>query len=68
MGDEATAVRAAARLLDEGFWIPAIRYPTVARGSARLRASVMCSHTREDLAVAAAAVARALHPEPRSPR
>ena len=68
VGDEATAVRAAARLLDEGFWIPAIRYPTVARGSARLRASVMYSHTREDLAAAAAAVARALHPEPRSPR
>jgi len=68
VGDEATAVRAAARLLDEGFWIPAIRYPTVARGAARLRASVMCSHTREDLAAAAAAVARALHPEPRSPR
>ena len=68
VGDEATAVRAAARLLDEGFWIPAIRYPTVARGAARLRASVMYSHTREDLAAAAAAVARALHPEPRSPR
>ena len=60
VGDETAAVRASERLLDEGVWIPAIRYPTVARGAARLRASAMSSHTREDLAFAAAAVARAL--------
>lgn len=60
VGDETAALRAAARLLDEGFWIPAIRYPTVARGEARLRASVMSAHARDDLAAAAAAIARAL--------
>ena len=60
VGDEAAAVRAAARLLEEGFWIPAIRYPTVARGEARLRASVMSSHAHGDLAAAAAAIACAL--------
>jgi 7-keto-8-aminopelargonate synthetase-like enzyme len=59
-GDETAAVRASERLLAEGVWIPAIRYPTVARGAARLRASVMSAHTREDLAFAAAAIARAL--------
>ncbi|MBR1836593.1 MAG: 8-amino-7-oxononanoate synthase, partial [Kiritimatiellae bacterium] len=60
VGDEREAVEAAARLLDEGFWIPAIRYPSVARGAARLRASTMSSHSRDDLAAAAAAVAKAL--------
>ena len=60
VGDETAAVRASERLLAEGVWIPAIRYPTVARGAARLRASVMSAHTREDLAFAVAAVARAL--------
>ena len=60
VGDETAAVRASERLLAEGVWIPAIRYPTVARGAARLRASVMSAHTREDLSFAAAAVARAL--------
>ena len=60
VGDETAAVRASERLLAEGVWIPAIRYPTVARGAARLRASVMSAHTREDLAFAAAAIARAL--------
>jgi len=60
VGDETAAVRASERLLAEGVWIPAIRYPTVARGAARLRASVMSAHTREDLAFAADAIARAL--------
>ena len=60
VGDERVAVRASEILLNSGFWIPAIRYPTVARGTARLRASVMATHTREDLAAAALAVSDAL--------
>ena len=60
VGDERVAVRASEILLNSGFWIPAIRYPTVARGTARLRASVMATHTREDLSAAALAVADAL--------
>ena len=58
MGDERRAVEAAEALLREGFLVSAIRYPTVARGAARLRAAVMCSHTKEQLAAAAAAIAR----------
>ena len=32
-----------------GFFIPAVRPPTVPNGTARLRISVQCNHTREDL-------------------
>ncbi len=44
IGDEDRAMKLSARLLDEGFLIPAIRYPTVARGSARLRVTLSASH------------------------
>jgi 7-keto-8-aminopelargonate synthetase-like enzyme len=37
--------------------IPAIRYPTVAKGQARLRASLMATHTKEKLEFAAAKIA-----------
>ena len=60
VGDEREAVRVSEVLLAEGFLVPAIRYPTVARGSARLRVAVMSSHSREDLSRAAAAIRRAL--------
>ena len=36
-------------LKERGYYISAIRYPTVAKGSARLRLALMSSHTREDL-------------------
>lgn len=60
VGDERRAMHAAECLLSCGFLIPAIRHPTVPRGKARLRAAMMCSHSKEDLARAAAAVAEAL--------
>lgn len=53
VGDERKAVQAAEYLLENGFLIPAIRYPTVARGTARLRAAVMSAHTEDDLRRAA---------------
>src|ERR1051326_1977921 len=37
LGDEVKAVEAAAALRERGIFIPAIRYPTVARGQARMR-------------------------------
>ena len=36
-------------LKERGYYISAIRYPTVARGSARLRLALMSSHTREEM-------------------
>ncbi len=53
VGPEASAVELAAALRDRGVFIPAIRYPTVARGQARLRVTVTAAHTAEDIATLA---------------
>ncbi len=37
VGSEATAMRLTAAMAERGIFVPAIRYPTVARGAARLR-------------------------------
>jgi 8-amino-7-oxononanoate synthase len=50
LGAESKAVEAAAALRERGIFIPAIRYPTVARGKARLRLTVSAAHTDADLA------------------
>lgn len=45
IGDEARAVNAAAKLREAGYFVPAIRWPTVPRGAAMLRVTVMATHT-----------------------
>jgi 8-amino-7-oxononanoate synthase len=50
VGDESKAVELAAALRERKLLIPAIRYPTVARGAARLRLTVTAAHTAEDIA------------------
>jgi 7-keto-8-aminopelargonate synthetase-like enzyme len=50
VGDETRAVELAASLRERGFFIPAVRYPTVARGQARLRLTVSAAHTEADVA------------------
>ena len=49
VGDEARAVGWSAALRERGIYIPAIRYPTVARGAARLRLTLTAAHTAEDI-------------------
>lgn len=49
IGDETKAVEAAAALRAQGIFIPAIRYPTVARGQARLRITLTAAHSCEDV-------------------
>jgi len=49
IGDEGKALEAARTLRDQGILIPAIRYPTVARGSARLRVTMTAAHTRTEV-------------------
>lgn len=50
VGDEKRALRAAASLLEQNIFVPAIRYPTVARGQARLRITLTAAHSSEDVA------------------
>ena len=45
IGSEEAALAAAQSLREDGFLVPAIRYPTVARGSARLRVTLSARHT-----------------------
>jgi 7-keto-8-aminopelargonate synthetase-like enzyme len=45
LGDEAVAVAAAAALLERGIVVPAIRPPTVAPGTCRLRVTLSAVHT-----------------------
>jgi len=52
--DEAMAV--AARLHEKGLWVPAIRPPTVAPGTARLRVTLSAAHTEQDVAQLTAAL------------
>ena len=49
IGEEDNAVQAATALREEGILIPAIRYPTVARGCARLRLTVSAAHTPSEI-------------------
>jgi 8-amino-7-oxononanoate synthase len=44
VGDEKAALNLTGALQSEGFLVPAIRYPTVAKGSARLRITVTAAH------------------------
>ena len=58
LGDSEVAMEASRRLLDEGVFVQAIRPPTVPPGSARLRVTVMATHTPEDIDFAVQAFAR----------
>jgi 8-amino-7-oxononanoate synthase len=49
LGDEVAALAASASLREHGLLVPAIRPPTVAPGSSRLRISVSADHTRAQL-------------------
>jgi 8-amino-7-oxononanoate synthase len=49
IGDEADAVAASTELLGRGLWVPAIRPPTVPRGTSRLRVTLSAIHTDEQV-------------------
>ena len=61
VGGEQQAVEMGARLREEAFYVPAIRYPTVARGAARLRVTLTAAHTNEDVATLVAALSQIRH-------
>lgn len=68
IGGESEAMQISAKLLDEGLLVPAIRYPTVAKGSARLRIAISAKHSAENiqkLSAALAEISPASSPRPR---
>lgn len=58
VGDEAAALELSAKLLADGFYVPAIRPPTVPRGSSRLRVTLSAAHSAADVRALAAALRR----------
>lgn len=60
IGDAAKAMQVANRLRVEGFWINAVRPPTVPSGTARLRLSITAAMKKEDLAPLPGLIAREL--------
>jgi len=59
VGDEQAAIDLASALQSEGFLVPAIRYPTVAKGSARLRITVTALHEEDQIRSLCQAIKRA---------
>lgn len=49
LGDESAALNLAEKLEERGFLVPAIRPPTVPRGTSRLRFSLSAAHGTEDI-------------------
>jgi 7-keto-8-aminopelargonate synthetase-like enzyme len=58
LGEEEAALSAARTLRRRGFFIPAIRYPTVAKGAARLRVTVSANHTAPQITALCGALTR----------
>jgi 8-amino-7-oxononanoate synthase len=58
VGDEQAALNLATALQSEGFLVPAIRYPTVAKGAARLRVTVTASHEEGQIGALCEAIKR----------
>jgi 8-amino-7-oxononanoate synthase len=67
LGNEKRAVEVADRLRDRGIFAPAIRYPTVARGRARLRLTMTAAHTSEDVARLMSTLAEVMGRPPNEP-
>jgi 7-keto-8-aminopelargonate synthetase-like enzyme len=57
LGDEQRALDASAALLELGRLVPAIRPPTVAPGTSRLRVALSAAHTEEQVERLAKALA-----------
>ena len=57
VGEEGAAVGASEALLGKGVFVPCIRYPTVKKGEARLRFSLMASHTHTQMEYAVSCLA-----------
>jgi len=63
VGDESKAMAVSAALRERGIFVPAIRYPTVAHGKARLRVTLSATHTPDEINVLAAALNELIDPK-----
>lgn len=61
VGDAGQAVRLSEHLLKQGFLVPAIRPPTVAAGTARLRITLSAAHSEQQVDALVVALAESLH-------
>jgi 8-amino-7-oxononanoate synthase len=68
LGDERKALAASAALLERGLLVPAIRPPTVAPGTSRLRIALSAAHTDDQVALLAAALRETVVEAPDLPR
>jgi 8-amino-7-oxononanoate synthase len=50
IGGDPEALAASERLKSQGFLVPAVRPPTVPKGTSRLRVTLSCEHTDQDVA------------------
>lgn len=66
IGKSQKAMQVSKELYEAGYFVAAIRPPTVARGTARLRVSVQCEHTKEQIENLAFAIQDAYHKEIKS--
>ena len=64
IGDETEAMRIAGELRERGLFVPAVRYPTVPRGTARLRITLSAAHTADEIGTLAAALKELGLPRP----
>jgi len=62
VGESAKAFEFSKKLFEAGVFAPAVAYPTVAEGKARLRAIVSATHKREHLLKAAEILAEVAKP------
>jgi 8-amino-7-oxononanoate synthase len=49
IGDESKAMEFSQQLYDHGFFVPAVRWPAVQKGKARLRVTLMAEHTQDQM-------------------
>jgi 8-amino-7-oxononanoate synthase len=49
VGDAERALALSGKMLEQGFYMPAVRYPTVAKNKARLRISLSAAHSADDI-------------------
>jgi len=60
-GADDLAVGASQKLMNAGFFVPAIRPPTVPTGTARLRMSINCEHSESQIEQAVSEICKAVN-------